>query len=107
MEAYKALCEKRIQDLDPGHQFPIMPYHLGQPASSGNNESAISGMNLSQTDMQHQVVLREQDLFYAKKEIEQLQARIEEIENNGAKERQNSNFDALRKEIELNEKLQK
>ena len=55
MEAYKALCEKRIQDLDPGHPMPVMPFHLGQPPSTGNE----SGMNISQTDMQHQVALRE------------------------------------------------
>jgi hypothetical protein len=42
MEAYKALCEKRIQDLDPEHEFPIMPYHLGQP-SSIEQDSGIDG----------------------------------------------------------------
>lgn len=58
--------------------------------------------------MKHQLVIREQDLYYAQKENEKLQAKIDEIENQGLAtkvERQNNNFDALRKEIELNEKL--
>jgi hypothetical protein len=29
LESYKELCEKRIKDLDPTHQLPIHPSHLG------------------------------------------------------------------------------
>ena len=29
MEAYQALCEKRILDFDPAHPLPVAPYHLG------------------------------------------------------------------------------
>jgi len=32
MEAYKALCEQRIMELDPDHPMPVMPFHLGTPA---------------------------------------------------------------------------
>jgi len=29
VESYKALCEKRIRDLDPSHDLPVIPQHLG------------------------------------------------------------------------------
>lgn len=29
MEAYRALCERRILDYDPEHPMPVMPHHLG------------------------------------------------------------------------------
>ena len=30
MEAYKALCERRIKDFDPNHPMPVQPEHIGQ-----------------------------------------------------------------------------
>ena len=33
MEVYKQLCEKRIQDLFPSHELPVLPHHIGQQTS--------------------------------------------------------------------------
>jgi hypothetical protein len=30
MEAYKNLCERRICDFDPNHDFPVRTEHIGQ-----------------------------------------------------------------------------
>jgi hypothetical protein len=29
LENYKILCEHRLKDLDPNHQLPVSPEHLG------------------------------------------------------------------------------
>jgi hypothetical protein len=29
LENYKILCERRLKDLDPNHQLPVSPEHLG------------------------------------------------------------------------------
>ena len=63
MEAYKALCERRILDFDPGHQLPILPYHLGQ---------GIQNQDMSTSDLKRQLGLKEQDLQYTKQRNEKL-----------------------------------
>ena len=62
---------------------------------------------MTTTELQNQLVLREQDVYYFKRENDRLAKQLAEQENQGRVTQQNSNFDALRKEIELNEKLQK
>lgn len=98
MEAYKALCERRILDFDPGHPMPLMPQHLGTGSISQNTEALNSP-----AELRRQLALKEQDLLYTKQRNEKLSRELEQIENGGSKT--NDNFEALRKEIEINEKL--
>jgi predicted transcriptional regulator len=41
VESYKALCENRIRDLDPSHDLPVIPQHLGQRPVNMQNADAI------------------------------------------------------------------
>ena len=68
MDAYKALCEKTILDLEPGHPMPVMPYHFGQ--SNGNDAAGTAGLK-------KQLAAKEQDLFYTKRENERLTRELE------------------------------
>ena len=106
MEAYKALCERRILDYDPDHPMPVMPHHLGTVFTP---EAGILGddqaQNQSAADLRRLLALKEQDLLYAKQRNEKLLREIDDMTSNNGKP--TGNFEALRKEIELNEKLQK
>lgn len=61
MEAYKALCERRILDFDPEHQLPVLPCHLGA-GSIGTQAEGPSSPN----ELRKQLALKEQDLLYTK-----------------------------------------
>lgn len=100
MEAYKALCERRILDFDPEHQLPVLPSHLG----TGSIAPQAEGPN-SPAELRRQLALKEQDLLYTKQRSEKLSHELEQIKNGGS--RANGTHEALRQEIELNEKLQK
>ena len=106
MEAYKALCERRILDYDPDHPMPVMPHHLGTVFTP---EAGILGdeqaQNQTTADLKRLLALKEQDLLYAKQRNEKLLREIDDMTSNNGKP--TGNFEALRKEIELNEKLQK
>lgn len=106
MEAYKALCERRILDYDPDHPMPVMPHHLGTVFTP---EAGILGdeqaQNQTAADLKRLLALKEQDLLYAKQRNEKLLREIDDMTSNNGKP--TGNFEALRKEIELNEKLQK
>lgn len=54
MEAYKALCEQRILELDPDHPMPVMPFHLGTPAI-GVSDIGDTGP----ADLKRQLALKE------------------------------------------------
>lgn len=56
MEAYKALCERRILDFDPNHQMPIMPYHLGSSELSNHDDNM---QNNTAADLKRQLALKE------------------------------------------------
>lgn len=61
MEAYKALCERRILDFDPEHQLPVLPNHLG----TGSIAPQAEGLN-SPAELRRLLALKEQDLLYTK-----------------------------------------
>ena len=105
MEAYRALCERRILDYDPEHPMPVMPNHLGVVFTP---EAGILGdeqtQNQSTADIKRLLALKEQDLMYAKQRNEKLVREIEDIKQKEGS--QPGSMQALRKEIDLNEKLQ-
>lgn len=73
-----------------------MPYHLGMPPEQQPSEQLPS----STGDLKRQLAVKEQDLYYTKRENSRLTQELEELKQNG-------NFEALRKEMEINEKLTK
>jgi len=92
MEAYKALCERRIQDFDPEHPMPVMPYHLG--TNLGGSGGAQGGpQNQTTADLKRLLALKEQDLYYSNQRNEKLMREMNEMKTNG---RTSGNFDALR-----------
>jgi hypothetical protein len=98
LEAYKTICEKRIQDLCPAHQLPVLPSHLGNPAGAATEQA-----NQTTVELRKSLALKEQDLTYAKQRNEKLVNEMETIKKSGGGDVQ----EALRKEIQLNEELQK
>jgi hypothetical protein len=61
LEAYKALCEQRISELDPLHPLPVMPYHLGTPNESQYNQQGRDKLQsqASSAEVRRQLALKE------------------------------------------------
>eukprot|EP01016_Furgasonia_blochmanni_P006422 TRINITY_DN12581_c0_g2_i2.p3 TRINITY_DN12581_c0_g2~~TRINITY_DN12581_c0_g2_i2.p3 ORF type:complete len:152 (+),score=33.64 TRINITY_DN12581_c0_g2_i2:662-1117(+) len=73
-ERYRALCERRIADLSPGHPFPVTTAHLGQPGTGPSTQrGGLSGRG-------NEALLLQQ--------MEELQKQLRDKENELAKEKE-------------------